>query len=106
MRKIYLLLLLLLAACGPAGTPATVPQESTEPAAEAEANISEPTVAATEAGDTVEEIPETSEPSDNSSVTDFSPATTLADASIVRPTDHMLGATEPIVSIIEYGDFQ
>jgi hypothetical protein len=106
MRKIYLMLLLLLIACGPAGTPATAPEGSSEPAAEAEASISEPTAMATEVVEKSEEPSETGEQSDDSSVSGFFPATTLAEASIVRPTDHALGATDPVIAIIEYGDFQ
>ena len=34
------------------------------------------------------------------------PATTVQEASIVRERDWKKGAEDPLVSIIEYGDFQ
>lgn len=37
---------------------------------------------------------------------DFSPATTVAEAAVVRDRDYVLGSSDPAVVIIEYGDFQ
>ena len=39
-------------------------------------------------------------------VTSFTPAQNVAEAAQLRADDHTEGAVEPIVTIIEYGDFQ
>jgi hypothetical protein len=85
MRRIVLLFigLLLLAACGPSGTPAT-------PAAGG--------------GDSTTAVPP--QASNTQAVPAITPATTPEEAGIVRPQDWVKGATDPIVSIIDYGDFQ
>lgn len=84
MRRIVLLLigLLLLAACGPSGGPAT-------PAA---------------GGDSATAVPP--QASGSQAVPAITPATTPEEAGIVRPQDWVKGATDPVVTIIEYGDFQ
>lgn len=84
MRKIFLLLvgLLFLAACGPAGTPAS-------PA------TSEPSTA----------VPPQAPPISQPVEAGF-PATTPEEAGIVRQRDWVKGADDPVVTIIEYGDFQ
>lgn len=41
-----------------------------------------------------------------SEVPSFTPATNVAEAAQLRPDDHTHGATDPVVTIIEYGDFQ
>ncbi|MEJ2750867.1 MAG: hypothetical protein P8183_23615 [Anaerolineae bacterium] len=38
--------------------------------------------------------------------TSFTPATNVAEAAVLRADDHTHGATDPVVTIIEYGDFQ
>lgn len=79
MRKILLLpLLLLLAACA-AAAPTAQPAPVEE---QATPEITEDT-AVSAAG-----------------------ATTPEQAAVVRDTDWVKGAAEPVVSIIEYGDFQ
>lgn len=39
-------------------------------------------------------------------VTSFIPAENVDEAAQLRPDDHTEGALEPVVTIIEYGDFQ
>jgi len=94
MRK-YLVtafLVLLLAGCG---STAGSNQASDEvPAATVEDSGTSPT-AETTAGDSATAA--------NTSVTTGS---TPEEASVVREQDHVIGSEEPIVTIIEYGDFQ
>lgn len=94
MKKILLLLVLLLAvACGGPEAPAT---ESTD------AEESETAVSTT---DTVSEDAAVAQPS-SPAPADFTPASTPAEAGEVRDFDHVKGATDPAVTIIEYGDYQ
>jgi hypothetical protein len=91
MRKYLILpLLLLLAACGSAAAPeATVAPQSppaNEPAVETEAPVADE--------------------SNQSSKSDVVTGETPQDAGIVREQDHTKGAADPLVTIIEYGDFQ
>ena len=86
MKRMFLLLigglLLLLAACGQAGT-------TTESAPAAEA------------------VPQPAETeSESSEITQFTVSSTISEAAIVRDSDWVKGADEPLVTIIEYGDFQ
>ncbi len=93
---LVMFLLLLLAACGAAisDTAVTNPIESVQ----------------NENGDTaVASSTETvnSENEDTAvAVTSFTPAQNAAEAAQLRPDDHTQGADEPIITIIEYGDFQ
>lgn len=90
-RFLLLVLLFLLAACGSA-TPATT--ETDEPAAVDDTAVStEPDTPAVSSGDV-------------EAVAAITPATTIAEAAEIRPQDHVKGATEPKVVILEYGDFQ
>ncbi|MCP4425422.1 MAG: hypothetical protein GY803_13090 [Chloroflexi bacterium] len=36
----------------------------------------------------------------------FSPATAVSEAAVIRSQDHVIGAEDPAVAIIEYGDYQ
>lgn len=127
MQRVWLLLicmLLLIAACAPA-----VP-DSAETVAEAPAAVeatgeadADAEVAAVEADAAAETVSETatetateapvvddtaadeSMPAPSDDVAAF-PATTFEEAAIFRTFDHFKGAEEPIVEIIEYGDFQ
>lgn len=100
MRKLLILpLLLLLVACGSADAPQdTAPSEDTaanESSAPAETSADDSAVEETDSGEPVQ--------SGKASVVT---GTTPEQASIVREQDHVKGAAEPTVSIIEYGDFQ
>ena len=117
MRKqLYslLFLLFLLIGCGPSGGEpvADVQESAVTPAMSATATteitvVPEPTsVPATEP--TAEPAADSEETavSDDGSPAAFSPATTVAEAAVVREQDQVLGAADPLVTIIEYGDFQ
>jgi hypothetical protein len=89
MRRVLfwplLLLALVLAACGGTAAPAQEQEAESQPVSNepaSEASASEPVKADVITGST----PET--------------------ASVVRPQDHTVGASDPVVTIIEYGDFQ
>lgn len=110
----FLFLLFLLIGCGPSGgEPVADIQESDATqviSATATTEITavpEPTsVPATEP--TAEPTADSEETavSDDGSPAAFSPATTVAEAAVVREQDQVLGAADPLVTIIEYGDFQ
>jgi uncharacterized protein YcfL len=94
MRK-YLItafLVLLLVGCGSA-------TESSQ------TNDEVPAAAENSSGSTPTAVTANNEsaPIVNTSVTTGS---TPEEASIIREQDHVIGAEEPVVSIIEYGDFQ
>jgi cyclophilin family peptidyl-prolyl cis-trans isomerase/protein-disulfide isomerase len=98
MKKILIFLLLLLAACGSAQPP-TGDQN--------ELNGQGFAVEATPAAETIIETAlENSIPPSAAEVAGVFPATSPAEAAVVRSQDWPLGAANPIVSIIEYGDFQ
>ncbi len=95
MRKLILLpLLLVLAACGSAAAPAatTVPQE-----------MAPEESAGTDSADATASESENPAPAANAPVVI---GATPAEAGVVRVQDHVKGAEEPVVTIIEYGDFQ
>ena len=96
-------ILILLIGCGPSGAEPAI--EATQPpttAAEPEivtavpqtTNSDEPTVEPTQ--------PATS---DDLPTTTF-PASTIAEAAVIRDSDWIHGAIDPAITIIEYGDFQ
>jgi len=110
MKKILLLLVLLLAvACGGPEAPVTEPTNT----AESETAVSIPT---NTPDTTTRETPTATvevEISDNGNAhpvapapADFTPAGNPVEASEVRAFDHIIGATDPAVTIIEYGDYQ
>ena len=122
---------LLLLGCAAPESPAEVPADSAEEvvseieqieqeAQEEEAPATElpdPTAAEAEmedeaeeamadsADDAVEEDAESNSVSVDTGDAVF-PAVTIEDALIERPTDHVIGADDPLITIIEYGDFQ
>ena len=117
MRKqLYSLLFLLslLIGCGPSGgEPVADIQESAATQvilATATTEITavpEPTsVPATEPTAELTADSEETAVSDDGSPAAFSPATTVAEAAVVREQDQVLGAADPLITIIEYGDFQ
>jgi hypothetical protein len=83
------LFLLFLAACTtPEPNTAVAPQDEAAPqddAAEPQADVNEETAV--------------SPPS-------LTPAANVAEAAVLRDDDHTHGAVDPVVTIIEYGDFQ
>lgn len=105
MKKIYLLLFLLLVACSPAATQ-EVEDESAAPAATAAV---EPT-ATTRPRATTAESEATTDESEAApasvAAASISPATSVVEASVIRDRDWVIGAQEPSITIIEYGDFQ
>ncbi len=99
MKRLVLLFAigLLLAACGSTSTETavTVPEEPARPET---AVVEEEPVAETESE------PDT-QPEEVAAIAGF-PASNVAEASIVRDRDWTLGTDDPLVTIIEYGDFQ
>lgn len=109
MKRIYLLIfILILAACGPIGgnepveesakgpepgVSATAKPEKDEPAAAASPDDSNSSTSST--------IESTSEDAPTINV-----AQTPAEASHYRKGDHTKGADDPLITIVEYGDFQ
>lgn len=92
MKKFLALLLLLfltITACNSAAQPeTTVPDVGRVAPPPAQPTASEPTSVGAE------------------SAVSFSAATTIEAAAVIRPHDHVIGADEPVVAIIEYGDYQ
>lgn len=114
MKRVWLLLiclLMLLGACAPAEpdsaetvTEATaVVDQAAAPATDSE--DSEDTAVSESADTTAAEVGEEIEQPASDDAVAF-PATTFEEAAVLRATDHFKGAEEPIVEIIEYGDFQ
>ena len=105
-----LLALLLLAACTPAepdsaeteveapSAESSQENDAEEPTPTAPSPVDEPEVTETEA--VVEE-----KPTVNEEIAGF-PATNFEEAAVLRERDWFKGAEEPVVEIIEYGDFQ
>ena len=107
MKRILLLLLVgvLFAACAPASsseTTVSIPDEPERPET-AVVEETEDVESANEPSDVTES--EGDALIDASDIENF-PATNIAEASIVRERDWKLGSDDPLVTIIEYGDFQ
>lgn len=95
MRKLlFLPLFLLLAACGSAAAPVatSVPESAgdSDAAAPQEAELDSSESNAADLGDK----------------SDVVTGATPQEAAVVREQDHVKGADDPLVTIIEYGDFQ
>jgi hypothetical protein len=111
-KAIWLILLAFLLACGPSTAetqPTTVAavEETAVAPTEVIVETEEPEVEEPEAEETLDANNETAQsapPAAN--LGDFSPASTVEEAAVVRQQDWLKGATDPIVVIIEYGDFQ
>ncbi len=91
MRRVFLLmfLLLLLVACGA--------PEAAEPTREPEREAPEPTAISQD---------NTANPESVAAVDPITPAQTAAEAGLIRDRDWTKGADDPLITIIEYGDFQ
>jgi len=90
----------VLAACAPSTTPAS-PETPT--------NASTSSTVAITATEAVEDIGSQADPAAAMTGERSEPAVpvlTPDQVGVVRPQDHFLGASEPLVTIIEYGDFQ
>jgi hypothetical protein len=103
MKKFVLLfaIALLLVACGSTSTETavSVPEEPERPVTDSTED--EPAVES----ETETESEPGSETTEEVAISGF-PATTVAEASIVRDRDWVKGTDDPLVAIIEYGDFQ
>jgi hypothetical protein len=109
MKKLVCLFLLVgwLAACSSGGTTESATAVSQPPAAPPTSQATAVTVA----NDTEEETADTADtPSDSGGARPIVIAQTAAEAAQIRDTDWTKGAaesvTDPLISIIEYGDFQ
>ncbi len=109
-RFLIAFLLLLLAACGAAEIePTESVAELTPVATEAVVNEDVPTPTATDQVEPETESETTEEVSEPTAVPALEvafPATNFAEAALIRDSDYFKGAEEPVVEIIEYGDFQ
>jgi hypothetical protein len=95
MRKfLFLPLLIFLAACGSATAPVATPATENSDAGEA--------TTPQESDQVTPQSGETSAVDKSSVVTGATPE----EASVVREQDYVIGASDPKVTIIEYGDFQ
>jgi hypothetical protein len=106
-KAIWLLLLAFLLACGPSTTETQPPNTET---AEDTAVVPTQEIIETEEIEEAETIDTSNEAAQSApaaaNLDDFSPASTVAEAAVVRQQDWRKGAVDPIVVIIEYGDFQ
>jgi hypothetical protein len=80
------LFLLVLAACGGAE-----PETAVSPPADSDDTLSKPVESTGATAVTIQE---------------FTPATNVTEAAEIREVDRTHGAEDPVVTIIEYGDFQ
>ncbi|MFQ5400885.1 MAG: hypothetical protein ACE5E7_14965 [Anaerolineae bacterium] len=102
---LILMLLVLAVACGPAGTP----EATNEAAAVSEATSAEPTApASTETAVPTETATAVPQPTAEQAVApaEAAPEVAVGEAAVIREQDWVIGAAEPAVTIIEYGDFQ
>lgn len=112
MKKLILLLLIgfLLAACGQASsTEEPRAAEDEQPAIVAVPEPAETDSEGYNAETDTAVAPENeaaADNNDNSNTTEFNIATTVNQAAQLRETDWVKGAEDPLVTIIEYGDFQ
>lgn len=106
---VLLLLSLLLAACNAAGGSGIVAPNigEAEPVVVAP-SIGEagPPVVASAADDAASAPAGQMSGSESVDLASFVPATAVSEAAVIRVQDHVLGSEDPIVAIIEYGDYQ
>lgn len=100
-KMMWLLLFGLLIACGPTTTELVPPETNVNVDVNVDTAVS--TEAESESNQTVEQVGEISPATDLDS---FVPARSPAEAAVTRAQDWRKGAAEPLVVIIEYGDFQ
>ena len=93
-KAIWLLLLAILIACGPATT-ATQPVDT---------EVEEDSAVAAE--ETNDEGESESSVLTATGLEDFTPTGSVEEAAVIRTQDWQKGATDPLVVIIEYSDFQ
>ncbi len=97
-KAIWLILIALLLGCGPSTT-------ETQPAASTDEEENAPS----NSGNVETDEAESSVSVDTLSAADFDsfvPVTVVEEAAVLRAQDWQIGATDPIVVLIEYGDFQ
>jgi len=102
---LILMLLVLAVACGPAGTP----EATNDAAAVSEATSPEPAAPApTETAVTEEAATAVLQPTAEQAAApaEAAPEVTVEEAAVIREQDWVIGAADPAVTIIEYGDFQ
>lgn len=83
-----------------------VDPEPTEADAEKEEVDAEPTAAEEPVATEPAEETDTEDESEQVDSPTHTPAATVEDALVEQPYDHVKGADEPLLTIIEYGDFQ
>ncbi|MBK7895698.1 MAG: hypothetical protein WAS33_08205 [Candidatus Promineifilaceae bacterium] len=108
MKKLFWLLpLAMLFACGPS-TPELVPPETNVNAntAVSPTNDTNNTDEANGETETGEAAPPAAAPPDAANLGAFQPASSIPEAAVVRDQDWREGASDPLIVIIEYGDFQ
>ncbi len=96
-------ILILLIGCGPSGAEPEI--EATQPPTTAAEPEIATAVPQTTTSDEPTVAPTQPAASDDLPTATF-PATTIAEAAILRDSDWIDGASDPAITIIEYGDFQ
>ena len=106
MKKILLLLVLLVAvACGGPEAPVTEPADTESETAVS--TITAETITTESASDNTDTASSSADERPSAPApAEFTPAGSPAEANEVRAFDHIKGATDPAVTIIEYGDYQ
>ncbi len=102
MKRVFafiLLIVALLAACSSPSGPEIVAPSLSELEPVVVAPAVEDEVSSGEADSQLDE-------SVSTDLDSFSPAMAVPEAAVVRAQDHVLGSEDPIVAIVEYGDYQ
>ncbi|MEZ4590004.1 MAG: hypothetical protein R3D55_02490 [Chloroflexota bacterium] len=105
MKKLFWLLpLAILIACGPSTTELVPPETNTD--ANTAVSPTNSTNSTNDTDDTNEETGEATPPAAAANLDTFQPVSSIPEAAVVRQQDWREGATDPLIVIIEYGDFQ
>ncbi|WP_420642296.1 hypothetical protein [Candidatus Leptofilum sp.] len=96
-KSIWLLVLLVLIACGPSTTELVPPEANTNVDTAVSTNNETADTNATSGGSALPAA---------ANLDGFAPVTSMEQAAQVREQDWGKGAVDPLVVIIEYGDFQ